>query len=418
MSEESNGRQVFDEAWANEVLEANSPVREGGAATASATFPVPDTGGEEHGTPLYADVATLLAGGLPDPPTPSFLRRSDGHALFYPGQVNTLYGLPESLKTWILLAGCAEALMDGFNVLFVDLDHNGVHAVVFRLMDMGVDESILVDPHRFRFVEPEDRAHLVAVVADAKAWRPHFAGVDSIGELLPLLRLSSNSPDDFTIAHALVLKPLAMAGAAVVVIDHLSKNPESHGNGPTGTAAKRRAIGGVSLRVTINEQAAPGRAGSAYIAVNKDRHGGLRRHCPPAEGRAEPVAGLFRMDSSGGRIEWSIRAPQVGDAAKLDGVSPADLATLDQLDPPPTSVRDVKARTRWSSQRATDALRVWRSRNTKCVPEEQGTPAEEDRSPFPTPGARNEEHDPQTDQNVVRIGQKDILGGVWEGTPA
>lgn len=416
MSDGGGVPQKFDEAWAGRVQEEEALRRS--KASAFGPFPVPGTQGEEQGTPLYADVAALLDGGLPDPPMPSFLHRDDGCALFYAGQVNTLYGLPESLKTWILLAACAEALLAGFNVLFVDLDHNGVHAVVFRLMDMGVDASILSDTRRFRFVEPEDRAHLTAVVADAKIWRPHIAGVDSIGELLPLLRLSSNSPDDFTLAHALFLKPLAWAGAAVVVIDHLSKNPESHSNGPTGTAAKRRAIGGVSLRVTINEQAAPGRAGSAYIAVNKDRHGGLRRHCPPAEGRAEPVAGLFRMDSSDGRVVWSIRAPQLGDAAKLDGISPADLATLDQLDPPPASVRDVKSRTRWSSQRATDALRVWRSRNTETVPEEQGTPTEGERSSFPAPGVRNKEHDPQIDQNVVPIGQKDIWDGAWEGTPA
>jgi hypothetical protein len=63
----------------------------------------------------------------------------------------------------------------------------------------------------------------------------------------------SNSPDDFTIAHARVLKPLARAGACVIAIDHLAKNTESRAAGPTGTAAKRRAVGGVSLRVALED---------------------------------------------------------------------------------------------------------------------------------------------------------------------
>lgn len=377
------------------------------------TFPVPDTGGEEHGNALYVDIGALLDGGLPDPPAPVLLHRDDGHALFYAGQVNYVFGDPESGKTLLVQAAAAEAMRRGRRVLFVDIDHNGVQATVYRFLDMGVPEEVLRDPALFRYVEPEDKAHLVAVVADAKKWRPAAAAVDSIGELLPMLKLSSNSPDDFTVAHTLVLKPLAMVGAAVLAIDHLPKNAENRANGPTGTAAKRRAIGGVSIRVTVNEQFTPGRGGSAWLAVNKDRHGGLRQHCP-AEGK-EPSAGLFRLDSSSDRITWSIRAPQLGDAAKAVGVSQDDLAALEQLDPPPKSVRDVKDRLKWGAGRATEALRAWRSRN---VPEERGTESPDDRTPFPTPDVGNEEHDPQNDQNVVPIGQSDIWGGVWKGQPA
>ena len=52
-----------------------------------------------------------------------------------------------------------------------------------------------------------------------------------------MLGLSSNSPDEFTAGHAQVLKPLAVAGACVIAIDHLPKNTENKANGQTGTAA-------------------------------------------------------------------------------------------------------------------------------------------------------------------------------------
>ncbi|MBQ0902678.1 hypothetical protein [Micromonospora sp. U21] len=334
-------------------------------------FPVPDTRGGERGNALYFDVAAMLDGGLPDPPAPVLLHRDDGNAIFYAGQVNLIFGDPESGKTLVAQAAAAEALIAGRKVLFVDIDHNGAQATISRFLDMEVPEETLRNPDLFRYVEPEDKPHLMAVVKDAKRWHPAVAVVDSVGELLPLMGLSSNSPDDFTLAHTGVLKPLAMAGAAVLAIDHLPKNTESRASGPTGTAAKRRAVGGVSIRVTINEQFTPGRGGSAFLSVNKDRHGGLRRHCP-AEGK-EPSAGLFKLDSSTERLRWTVTTPQLGEAAAAAGVNLDDLAELDRLDPPPSSVRDVKERLRWRSDRAAASLKEWRSRRSHDVPGEQGT---------------------------------------------
>lgn len=340
-------------------------------------FPVTDPVSEEHGNTdpgRYVDVAALLAGGLPDPPQPVLLHRDDGHALFYAGQVNVLFGDPESGKTLVAQAAVVEALRDGRRVLFVDIDHNGPQATVHRLLAMGAPRDALADPTRFRYVEPEDKPHLVAVVADSADWRPAVAVVDSIGELLPLMNLSSNSPDDFTIANTSVLKPLAMSGACVVAIDHLAKNTDSRASGQTGTAAKKRAAGGVSIRVTVSRPFTPGRGGAAVLTINKDRHGGLREHCPPPEGK-EQAAGTFTLDSSTeGAIRWYVRPPAEGDSAVASGVTEADLRALDQLDPPPKSVRDARFRLEWSNDRAANALRSWRSRP---VPEEQGTLTQE-----------------------------------------
>lgn len=362
-------------------------------------FPVPDTRGGEHGnTPgnaLYLDVSALLNGGLPDPPKPILLYREDGNAIFYAGQVNLIFGDPESGKTLVAQAAAAEALKAGRRVLFVDIDHNGPQATISRFLDIQVPEETLCNPDLFRYVEPEDKPHLMAVVKDAKQWRPAVAVVDSVGELLPLLGYSSNSPDDFTLAHTGVLKPLAMAGAAVLAIDHLPKSSESRASGPTGTAAKRRAVGGVSIRVTINESFTPGRGGSAFLSINKDRHGGLRQHCP-AEGK-EPSAGLFKLTSTTRKITWSISAPKLGDAAIAIGVSTDDLAVLDNLDPPPDSVRDVKSRLRWRSDRAADTLKEWRSRRSQSVPGERGTGGDGQRSPFPPLGVGNGEHGGERD---------------------
>lgn len=196
---------------------------------------------------------------------------------------------------------------------------------------------------------------------------------DSVGELLPLLGRKSNDPDDYTAAHADVLKPLAAAGAAVIGIDHLAKNTDSRAAGPTGTAAKRRAVSGASVRVTVKEQFVPGRGGSALLTINKHRHGGLRQHCPV--GGREPPAGVFVLTGAadGRCLDWRISPPQVRDGERLPGVSGGDLLGLDQLDPPPRSVRDVADRLHWGNDRATAALREWRSRSAPGN-KEQGDP--------------------------------------------
>ena len=335
-------------------------------------FPAYVPGNGEHAqSSLFFNIAGMLEGGLPDPPAPVLGTRSDGHALFYSGQVNLVFGDPESGKTFLCLAACAEALNHGRSVLVVDMDHNGPAATIDRLLMLGARESTLADPNRFRYVEPEDAPHLLAVVAAAVAWCPAVALIDSVGELLPVFGFSSNSPDDFTIVNSRVLKPLAMAGAAVLGIDHLAKGAESRTSGPTGTAAKKRAVGGVSVRITIKDAFTPGRGGAAAITIHKDRHGGLRQHCPPPDG-AEAYAGTFVLKAEDdGSISWHITAPELGDRAPSDVVE-ADLVVLDVLDPPPTSVRDVKSRLNWRTDRATAVLREWRSQERSRVPGDQG----------------------------------------------
>lgn len=75
-------------------------------------------------------------------------------------------------------------------------------------------------------------------------WRPAVAVVDSIGELLPLHGLNSNSADEFTVVHSNVLKPLAKAGTAVLAVDHLAKSADSRAHGRVLLHENAVAVGG------------------------------------------------------------------------------------------------------------------------------------------------------------------------------
>lgn len=320
--------------------------------------PIPEPGTADE-KPLYVDIRGLLDGTLPEPPEPQLGRRTDGRCLFYAGQVNWVFGDPESGKTWLCLVTVVEALRAGRKVLIIDLDHNGAPATVRRLLDLGAPIEALRNPDRFRYCEPEDRLELRQVVDDCAAWRPAVALVDSIGELLPLLGANSNSSDDFTMAHSSVLKPLAKAGSAVLAVDHLAKGADSRAAGPGGAAGKRRAVGGVSLRVKVKQPFTPGHGGSATLTINKDRHGAVRAHCPV--GDREPVAGTFKLLAfTDGVLEWAIFPPADGERNDDEAAPADDVAAVAALDPPPTTVEDARGRLNWNKQRTAKAVRTWR----------------------------------------------------------
>lgn len=302
----------------------------------------------------YVDIAALLDGGIPDPPTPQICPRSDGIGLFYSGQYNVVFGDPESGKTLLCDYATVQVLKAGGRVLRLDMDHNGVDSTVSRLLGFGADEDTLRDPDRFLYVEPADRAQAIAVIEDMADWTPTLVIIDSIGELLPLFGAGSNSADEFTDVHTRIIKPLTRTGACVVGIDHLAKGADSRAFGPTGTFAKKRAIGGTSIRVKVDSAFTPDKGGSAYLSIHKDRHGGLRRHSP--SGDREPLCGKFVILGK----SVSISAPMLDERNPDEAADPEDVAAIAELDPPPESVKDARERLQWRNDRTGKAFRAWK----------------------------------------------------------
>ncbi|MBF9315816.1 AAA family ATPase [Mycobacteroides chelonae] len=269
---------------------------------------------------IYVDVGAMLDDALPEPPRPEILSRSDGVPLFYPGEVNLLFGDPEHGKTWVALAACAEALNSGQRVLVADLDHNGAAATLHRLLQLGAPKEALRDGDLFRLCEPDGTGDVEHLIGDCATWSPNVVVVDSTGELLPMFDANSDSADDFTRAYNRVLQPLANTGAAVLLIDHLAKNKESRQLGPMGSMAKRRAVGGLCMRVVRERPFAPGDGGAARLLVNKDRHGGVRAHAQTSRGGGdEQLIGTFLLDrENDGTSSWRVTPPQSDSAATAE----------------------------------------------------------------------------------------------------
>ncbi|WP_324738665.1 bifunctional DNA primase/polymerase [Mycobacterium sp. 5-140-3-2] len=287
--------------------------------------PIHDAEAQDGNEPIrYTDFGALLAGGLPEPPKPSVLHRTDGIAIFYHGKRNELYGDPEDGKTMVLLAAAAKELTKPVGrVLFLDFDNNGAAETAQRLIMLGVDKAVLADRDRFRHIEPLDADEVLQVVSDCAGWAT-LVGGDCVGELMPLFRANSDNADDYTRVMQMVSAPLERGGAAVIWLDHQAKGSESRAYGAGGTMAKRRAVSGVSINLVRKQTFAPGKGGMAELWVNKDRPGGLRAHCPKGEGRRQ-FAGTFTLDQPDretGVAEWRVTADRAeAPAAVIDPVT-------------------------------------------------------------------------------------------------
>ncbi|MFS0794590.1 AAA family ATPase [Microbacterium sp. 1P10AE] len=312
----------------------------------------------------YADVAELIAKGVERRVPDAGGLRADGVRLAYSGAVNGLVGPPESGKTLVAIASACDTLKAGGSVLHVDSDHNGAEATISHYLAAdGVEPDVLTDRARFRYVDVRSADHLRRVVAEAAEWSPSIVVVDSVGEIVPLFGGDSNSNDDYRRIHREILSPLADAGAAVLVLDHVTKE-EGRGGYAIGAGAKKAAIDGSYLAVAPVEPFVPGVGGAAALTILKDRHGGLRAESPAGK---SPTAAVFRLDSRSNVSTWEFHRGRSAEE-RDDEQAEADVEFVLGLDPFPTSRTKLQAALRaaqgkgWRDERANAALTAARAR--------------------------------------------------------
>ena len=303
---------------------------------------------EQESEPLFIDLETL---DDMEQVQATIGVRDDGACLIYPEAVNVLVGDPEQGKSLVAAALAVEVVQRGGVVVWLDLDHNGAPAFRSRLVALGAGEFL----SQIKFAQPDDREGVAEVVGWVAENKPDLFVVDSMGELLPMFGANSDSADDYTRVHRLVLTTAARSGAAVLAIDHLAKGADSRAYGASGTMAKKRAVDGAMFRVEALRPFVPGKGGEASMKLIKDRHGSVRA---AGDGNKEPVIARFVLAGGGddGGGDWSLESP----APRVDPVD-QDVIALALLDPSPTSQREVRARMKWGAERTKKAWERWNS---------------------------------------------------------
>jgi len=252
--------------------------------------------------------------GLFQAPIATILKRTDGHGLIYTGRVHSIYGESESGKSWVAQIASAECLKADKKVIYIDFESDASD-VVGRMKSLGVSRANLLQ--YFTYIRPDgprdsDDPYWQAILEPDSA---ELIIIDGVTESLTMWGGETKDNDAITRWMRIFPRTVATAsGAAVVLIDHITKNAETRGRFAIGGQAKLATIDGAAYLVEPLEALAPGRTGTLTMRVTKDRPGFIRKIAGMwRKSDRTQEAAVFTIDSTRPQIEYVISVPLLED---------------------------------------------------------------------------------------------------------
>jgi hypothetical protein len=204
----------------------------------------------------------------------------------------------------------------GGSVVYVDYEDTA-RGILRRMMNLGTDSEHAVD--RFAYVQPiaglgsTERRQLWAAV---DRLNPDLIVIDGVAEALTREGLSEDAATDVVRWFELP-RALARSGAAVLMLDHVAKDPEGRGRWARGSGAKLGAIDGAVYQLKIGTPFSKHRPGTARLIIAKDR--------PGAIGAIGETAAVVTVEpiAAGERIRITID-PDTSKHAPTDPFRPTD----------------------------------------------------------------------------------------------
>jgi hypothetical protein len=262
------------------------------------------------------DLAGFLDGSYVAP-EPTLLRRTDGIALLYAGLVHSFHGESESGKSLLLQIEAARLVAAGEDVLFIDFESDA-GSVARRLVTFGApaDEVLkhfhYVRPHTAPDSNAEERSAWQALLVHRYA----LAVIDGVTDALTIFNYKTKENDDITAWMRRFPRRLAdRTGAAVALVDHVTKDNDTRGRFAIGGQAKMNGLTGAAYTVDIGSPLGIGLRGEIVLRIAKDRVGQVREHCgPPRADRTQEAARII-VDSRNGRPEVTVAPPRAASGA-------------------------------------------------------------------------------------------------------
>jgi hypothetical protein len=263
------------------------------------------------------DLTPYLSGTW-KPQAPTMLRRGDGHGLLYPGLVHSIFGEAESGKSWVSQIAVAETLAGGGSAAIVDFESDP-GAVIARLLALGASPTDITA--RLDYIRPETRPR-----PDDPAWgdllgrQRDLVVIDGLTEALVTFGAKTVDNDEVSAFIRYFPKRVAdQTGAAVLTIDHQSKDKDNRGRFALGAQAKMAAITGAAYIAEPITALAPGCEGRIVLRVAKDRPGGVRAQAGVwrASDRTQHAATVV-IDSTSEHMTWQVLDPDSAEAADAE----------------------------------------------------------------------------------------------------
>ena len=254
-----------------------------------------ESDGETNGEPPSRWTRIVLAAfiGLPaEVPTIA--------GLFYAARRHLISGPGEALKTWLCLAATVAEIKASRGVIWADIDGMGPRDITARLLALGATEEEI--EQYVYFTNPEgqlDAPELRELLAWAAQTRCRLFVADAFTGFLVQHDLDGNVGKDVERAWNR-LDPLLAAGIAVVLIDHVIKNPDNR-NGQAIGSERKGTASYLHFDLKPLEKLARGGTGRSRVNVSRDRGA----HFP------RPTAGelILHSNADTGAVTWTLKPP-------------------------------------------------------------------------------------------------------------
>ncbi len=262
------------------------------------------------------DLSAVLDGNRTGP-IANLLLRSDGTGLLYPGRTHAFVGEPESGKSWLALLAIVQAIESGGVAILIDFEDDE-HSIVARLVALGASSTSIIE--RFRYLRANDplEADEELDLTEELSLKPAVVILDGVTEALTLHGWSGDSGADVADFHRRIVRRIADAGPAVVLVDHVVKSGDARGRWATGSQHKLAGLDGAQYVIERRKPWAQGHSGWARITVAKDRPGAVRANLPDLH----TVGDLVVTCGPDARVDLEIRPANVTRSAADGGSRP------------------------------------------------------------------------------------------------
>lgn len=269
---------------------------------------------EDIATPTWEPIdLTEILNGTYQPPTATLFTRTDGQSLLYPGLVHDIHGESESGKSLTIQTQCAHHLQNNQPVAYIDYESEPL-AITERLQLMGATPQQI--RNNFTYIRPEQdpyNSHELPSFQHLLNQNFTLIVIDGVTDALGQSGAASKDNDEIATWHRLIPRTLARhTGAAVVLIDHVTKNTDNRGRFAIGGQTKMAAIDGASYLCEIQEPLGRGLQGEITLRIAKDRPGVIRAKSGAyrASDRTQEAARITIDSTDPTRIITTINPPE------------------------------------------------------------------------------------------------------------
>lgn len=229
------------------------------------------------------DLTPVLNGSY-EPLVPTVGKRADGTGVLYAGREHAIYSEPEGGKTWFASSLTQDEMSVGNRVVYIDFEDNE-SGIVARLLTLGCSPEMIRE--HFRYLHPATPLgtgiHLDDLRRLLDEHQPTLVVIDGVTEAMTLHGfdpLKNDHAADF--GRVLAKQITSHSDAAVVSLDHVTKDREGRGRWAIGAQHKLAGLNGAAFVLTNRTPFGIGLTGRSTIKIAKDRPGQIRKNAVPS----------------------------------------------------------------------------------------------------------------------------------------